>query len=94
MIAGDPRYRMLVEELAEYAIFMVDADGIVISWNKGAQRVLGYEEVEIIGCCADVLFTGEDQAAGIPASELKTAAAEGRASGIRWNVRKGSALSE
>ena len=42
MIAGDPRYRMLVEELEEYAIFMVDPEGIVISWNKGAQSVLGY----------------------------------------------------
>src|SRR4051812_20414982 len=88
MIAGDPRYRMLVEEVDEYAIFMVDQKRIVISWNKGAQRVLGYEEGEILGRSADALFTPEDKANGIPANELKTAAANGRAVGMRWHIRK------
>ncbi|HEV8291900.1 MAG TPA: PAS domain S-box protein, partial [Tepidisphaeraceae bacterium] len=88
MIAGDLRYRMLVEELEEYAIFMLDPNGIVISWNKGAQRVLGYEESQIIGHSANLLFTPEDLAAGIPRSEMDTAISAGRAAGNRWHIRK------
>jgi len=91
MIAGDPRYRMLVEELEEYAIFMVDPQGIVISWNKGAQRVLGYEESQIVGRSANLLFTPEDLAAGVPKTEMETAASAGRAAGNRWHIRKDGA---
>jgi len=88
MLSGDHRYRMLVEELEEYAIFMVDQQGIVITWNKGAQRVLGYDEAEIVGRSSDVFFTSEDLAGDIPQAVLKAAAKEGRASDNRWHIRK------
>jgi PAS domain S-box-containing protein len=67
---------------------MLDPNGIVISWNKGAQRVLGYEESQIIGHSANLLFSPEDLAAGIPRSEMDTAISAGRAAGNRWHIRK------
>src|SRR5439155_26449777 len=88
MISGDQRYRLLVEELEEYAIFMVDEKGVVVTWNKGAQRVLGYEEAEIVGRSSDLFFTAEDLDAGVAKAELESAAQSGRASDNRWNIRK------
>src|SRR5256885_10996339 len=88
MISGDQRYRMLVEELEEYAIFMVDVNSVVVTWNKGAQRVLGYEEAEIVGRSSDLFYTAEDLATGVGKRELETAAQAGRASDNRWHIRK------
>lgn len=81
-------YRKAIEDIRDYAIFMTDLDGIVTNWNVGAQHILGYTEDEIVGKDASRFFTIEDRTKGIPAKELATAAALGRAEDERWHVRK------
>jgi PAS domain S-box-containing protein len=85
---SEERFRRLVEAAKDYAIFMVDADGGVITWNEGAQRVFGYEEEEILGEDGSSLFTPEDRSSGAPERELKKAQTEGRAEAERWHMRK------
>ncbi len=82
------RYRLLIEHVTDYAIFMMDVNGLVSSWNQGAERILGYKEEEILGQPGGVVFTSEDRARGLPEQELKTAAQAGRATDERWHVRK------
>ena len=85
------RYRLLVEAVTDYAIFMLDADGIVTSWNPGARRVKGYEEAEIIGQHFSRFYTEEDRASGLPARALAAAANGGKFEGEGWRVRKDGA---
>ena len=85
---GDRRFRTMVEQVRDFAIFMMDADGRHVTWNEGVLRLTGYEETEFLGLHAAVLFTAEDRARGEVARELRTAATEGRASDDRWLVRK------
>jgi PAS domain S-box-containing protein len=90
---GDPdKFRLLVEGTTQFAMFLVNPDGRVASWNEGARRILGYEAAEIVGQPADIIFTPEDQAAGVPEHELATAAREGRALDVRWHRRKDGSL--
>jgi PAS domain S-box-containing protein len=77
-----------VEAAKDYAIFMLDAEGRVTTWNEGAQRVFGYEEGEIIGEDGSVLFTPEDRSSDRPKREMETARTEGRAEDERWHLRK------
>ena len=86
---GEERLRLLVENVRDYAIFMLDAEGRVVTWNPGAQRIFGYADQEIVGRDGATLFTPEDQASGEHAKELATALSEGRASDDRWQMRKG-----
>jgi len=86
--AAEHRYRLLVENLDDYAVVMADLDGRITSWNIGAQRVLGYAEQEILGRPLATFFVPEDRAAGAPEQERATAAREGRALDDRWHVRK------
>jgi PAS domain S-box-containing protein len=81
-------YRMAVESVHDYAIFALDPEGKVASWNPGAEHLLGYDPEEIFGHDATIFFTPEDRERGVPAQELKTAAEKGRASDDRWHVRK------
>ena len=81
-------YRKAIEEIRDYAIFLTDADGIVTTWNVGAQHILGYTEEEIVGKDAGKLFTLEDRGRLIPEKELATAASTGRAEDERWHVRR------
>jgi PAS domain S-box-containing protein len=81
-------YRKAIEDVKDYAIFMTDAEGHVVSWNMGAERILGYSEAEILGQSASLFFTPEDRATGEPEKELTKAAAEGRAEDERWHLRK------
>ncbi|HKG61863.1 MAG TPA: PAS domain S-box protein [Pyrinomonadaceae bacterium] len=81
-------YRKAIEDIRDYAIFLVDVDGIVTNWNVGAQHILGYTEAEIIGKDGSKFFTLEDRAKGIPSKELATAAMLGRAEDERWHVRR------
>jgi PAS domain S-box-containing protein len=76
---SEQRFERLVEAAKDYAIFMVDAEGFVTTWNEGGQRVFGYEEGEIVGEDASVLFTPEDRRSGRPEREMETARTEGRA---------------
>lgn len=79
---------LLVDAVNEYAIFALDPDGIVTTWNKGAQRIKGYTAEEIIGRDFSVFFTPDDINAGRPARELTTAAAQGHSHDEGWRVRK------
>ncbi len=81
-------YRFLVESVTEYAIFAIATDGIVISWNSGAERAFGYAPQEVLGRSFDLFFTPEDIVDGAPVEELRLARAEGRADCERWHVRK------
>ena len=86
---SEERHRLLVDNVRDHAVFMIDPDGRVMTWNPGAQRVFGYAEEEIVGRHGSILFTAEDVAAGEHDKELATALSEGRASDDRWQVRKG-----
>ncbi|RYD36494.1 MAG: PAS domain S-box protein [Verrucomicrobiaceae bacterium] len=85
---SEERLRLIFENARDYAIFSMDPDRRVTSWNTGAARLLGYMEAEIMGHSADVIFTPEDRAAGAPQKEDETALREGRASNERWHVRR------
>ncbi len=82
------RYRLLVDAIADYAIYMLDTEGRVTSWNLGAQRLLGYLPAEIIGEHFSRFYTFEDFEKGLPAKALHTAATEGRFEGDGWRARK------
>ena len=71
------RYKLLVEAVLDYAIFLLDANGFISSWNAGAQRFKGYEASEIIGQHFSRFYTEEDRAAGVPQRALATAATAG-----------------
>lgn len=81
-------FRLLVENVVDYAIFILDPQGIILSWSKGAERLLGYREDEIVGRPIDVTFTPEDLKLGMPRRELDEALATGRGDDDRWHVRK------
>lgn len=87
VIEGD-RYRLLVDSIADYAIYMLDAGGYVASWNSGAQRFKGYTADEIIGEHFSRFYTPEDRAIDLPARALRTAANEGRFENEGWRMRK------
>jgi PAS domain S-box-containing protein len=87
-LSDDGRYRLLVEAVTDYAIYMLDPAGIVTSWNPGAQRFKGYQAAEIVGEHFSRFYTEEDRAAGIPAHALKTAATTGKFEAEGWRVRK------
>jgi PAS domain S-box-containing protein len=82
------RFRQLVEAVQDYAIFTLDADGGVNSWNVGAKRLKGYEASEIIGQHFSRFYPAEDIQAGKPQRELAIAASEGRVEDEGWRIRK------
>jgi PAS domain S-box-containing protein len=84
----ESRYRLLIDAITDYAIYMLDPTGVVTSWNPGAERFKGYKAEEILGRHFSTFYTEEDKAAGIPALALKTAAEEGRFEREAWRVRK------
>ena len=85
---SEERLHLVVESARDYAIFSTDLERRVTIWNAGAERILGYQEAEIIGQSADVIFTREDRDEGVPEAEARQALAEGRAVDERWHVRK------
>jgi two-component system, chemotaxis family, CheB/CheR fusion protein len=86
--ARDDRLSLILESAKDYAIFTLDPQRRINSWNAGAAAMLGYTEAEITGQPGDIIFTPEDRAKGDPEIEVRTAAVEGRASNERWHVRK------
>jgi PAS domain S-box-containing protein len=84
------RYRLLVEAVTDYAIYMLDPDGIISSWNPGAERFKGYTAREIIGTHFSRFYSAEDQRAGVPARALETARTEGKFESEGWRLRKDS----
>ena len=87
-IPGDDQFRLLVEAVKDYAIFLLDRDGRVVSWNAGAERIKGYTADEILGQEFTRFYEPDDIAAGLPAQMLARAARDGRTQGRGWRVRK------
>jgi len=87
-LSEEQRFRLLVNSVTDYAIYMLDRDGRIATWNPGAERFKGYTANEIIGEHFSRFFTPEDQAAGLPQRALETAASEGRFEAEGWRQRK------
>lgn len=85
---AEQRYRQLIEGVQDYAIYSLDPNGFLTSWNVGAQRIKGYNEFEILGKHFSTFYTPEDAARGLPQHVLKTAAETGHFEGEGWRVRK------
>jgi len=86
--SDDGRYRMLIEAVTDYAIYMLDPDGLISSWNPGARRFKGYEESEILGEHFSRFYTPADRKDGLPQRALAIAAREGKFEGEGWRCRK------
>jgi PAS domain S-box-containing protein len=85
---SEQRFQLLVNAVTDYAIYMLDAEGYVATWNPGARRFKGYEPQDIIGHHFSRFFTDEDRDSRLPQRALKTAAAEGKFESEGWRVRK------
>lgn len=81
-------YRLLVESVKDYAIFMLDPAGNIASWNAGARRLKGYEPEEVIGRHFSLFYTPEDVSSGHPEEELEAAKRDGRYEEEGWRIRK------
>jgi PAS domain S-box-containing protein len=88
LIGGDRRFELLVNAVKDYAIYLLDRAGNVVSWNAGAQRFKGYTADEIIGRHFSCFYTEEDRLAGVPQRALDTVAREGKFEAEGWRVRK------
>ncbi|WP_375414497.1 ATP-binding protein [uncultured Bradyrhizobium sp.] len=88
LFESERSFRLLVEGVADYALYMLDPGGIVTSWNVGGQRIKGYSPQEIIGQHFSRFYTPSDQANGKPARALRTAEEHGRYEEEGWRVRK------
>jgi PAS domain S-box-containing protein len=86
--ASEERLRLLVENVRDYAIFMLDSDGLVSSWNSGARAINGYEAHEIIGKPLGIFYTPQDREEHKPEAELEAARLFGRVENEGWRVRK------
>lgn len=82
------RLQLLIESARDYAMFTMDAEGNIDSWNIGAERILGWSEEEVLGQPAALIFVPEDRVAGVPEQEFATARETGRAEDERWHLRK------
>ena len=85
---SEQRFGLLVDAVVDYAIYMLDLDGHVNNWNKGAQRIKGYTADEIIGKHFSLFYTPEDKEQGLPRRALAISAEEGRFEAEGWRVRK------
>jgi len=88
LMRAEDRYRLLVESVTDYAIYMLDPAGVISSWNPGAQRFKGYFAPEVIGSNFSRFYEDADRAAGLPQRALAIAAREDRYEGEGWRVRK------
>lgn len=81
-------HELLVREVVDYAIYMLDPGGRVVTWNTGAARIKGYREAEVVGAHFSLFYTPEDRAAGAPERALRTAAETGKFAAEGWRCRK------
>ena len=87
-LSTEELFRLLVDSVEDYAILLLDAEGRVISWNRGAQRIKGYQRDEIIGRHFSIFYPPEAVSAGLPQRELELAATEGRCEHEGWRLRR------
>ncbi|WP_431209251.1 PAS domain-containing sensor histidine kinase [Puia sp. P3] len=92
ILAGEDRIGLLVDSIQDYAIFLLDAGGRVMTWNKGAEFIKGYRAEEVIGQPISIFYTSEDNKKGEPSLNLEQASVHGRHSTEGWRVRKDGAL--
>jgi two-component system CheB/CheR fusion protein len=85
---SEHRIRLLTESFRDYAIITTDLEGLIRTWNPGAESTFGFKEEEALGHSAEIIFTPEDIANGIPEQEMTTAREKGRAEDERWHQRK------
>jgi len=85
---SEERYHKMIDEVEDYAIILLDKDGIVQNWNKGAEKIKGYTEDEIIGKSFKLFYQPEDREKGLPDTLLQRARTEGKAIAEGWRVRK------
>jgi PAS domain S-box-containing protein len=85
---SEERFRLLVEEVQDYAIILLDPEGRIASWNRGAERIKGYAAADVLGRSFEIFYPPQDRAAGLPARVLARAAAQGRAQTEGWRVRQ------
>ncbi len=88
LLDTETRLRLIEENVTDYAIFTLGVENRIISWNVGAERIVGYSEEEAIGQPGSLLFTPEDRQAGVPEREIRQAIQTGRAEDERWHLRK------
>lgn len=86
--ASEEQFRLLVQGVTDYAIYMLSPGGEITNWNVGAKRIKGYEHSEVIGTHFSRFYTEEDRAAGLPMVALNTALSEGRFENEGWRMRK------
>src|SRR5688572_15881499 len=82
------RFQKMVQEIEDYAILLLDSDGNIENWNKGAEKIKGYKASEIIGKNFSIFYTPEDKAAGLPFKLLAEASAAGAVRHEGWRVKK------
>jgi PAS domain S-box-containing protein len=87
-LSDEQRLQLLVHAVVDYALFMLNPDGLVVTWNAGARKLKGYDEKEILGQHFSCFFTPEDQRRGQPSTVLQNAAKDGRFESEGWRVRK------
>lgn len=87
-VTADLLYRLLVQGVSQYAIYMLDQDGLVLNWNAGAEWVKGYAADQIVGRSFEVFYSPEDRAAGLPRLNLETTLQEGRLVTEGWRFRR------
>jgi PAS domain S-box-containing protein len=88
LFESERRFRLLVEGVTDYAIYMLDPNGIISNWNAGARRIKGYEAAEVIGRHFGMFYLPEDREAGMPARSLQTARENSRFEAEGWRLRK------
>lgn len=81
-------YKKMIEEIQDYAIILLDAQGNILTWNKGVQKIKGYSEEEIIGQNFNIFYMPRDRQEGLPEKLIALAKKEGRAKHIGQRVRK------
>tara|TARA_R110001599_G_scaffold171353_1_gene362135 strand:- start:125324 stop:127249 length:1926 start_codon:yes stop_codon:yes gene_type:complete len=85
---SEQRFRLLVQGVADYAIYMLSPEGLVTNWNSGAQRIKGYQESEVLNTHFSRFYTEQDREAGLPSRALEIAATEDRFESEGWRIRK------
>ena len=88
----DKLHQKMIAEIQDYAIILLDIDGTILTWNKGAEKIKGYKEDEILGQNFRLFYMPQDRQAGLPEQLIAQAIKEGRASHIGRRVRKGGQI--